>query len=105
MDATGEREVMVMSLERDDGDDDGDEQRRKRTGGRGGAVAVRVVVVVVVAARRAALFLAAGARLRDGELEAVGFGICGGPEHGRVPAEPVGAEVLGRRPRVDAVGA
>ena len=61
MDAAGEREVVVMSLERDDGDR-GDEQRRERNGGRGGAAAVRVVVVVVVvvvAARRAAVFLAA----------------------------------------------
>ena len=49
---------------------------------------VVVVVVVVVAARRAALFLVAVARLRDGELEAVGFGIGRGPEHGRVRAEP-----------------
>ena len=75
MDAAGEREVVVMSLERDDGDR-GDEQRRERTG-RGGAVAVRVVVVVVVvivAARRAALFLAAEASLRDGEMEPLGLG-------------------------------
>ena len=34
---------------------------------------VVVVVVVVVAARRAAAFLAAGARLYDRELEAVGL--------------------------------
>ena len=86
MDAAGEREVVVMSLERDDGDR-GDEQRRERNGGRGGAVAVRVVVVVVVvvvAARRAAVFLAAGARLYDRELEAVGLGIRGDPNHDRV---------------------
>ena len=64
-----------------------------------------MVVIVVVAARRAALFLAAGARLYDRELEAVGLGIRGDPNHDRVRAEPVGAEILGRCPRVDAVGA
>ena len=57
------------------GDEHGDRGGERERSGRGGAVAVRVVVsvvVVVVSVRRAAVFLAAEASLRDGEMEPLG---------------------------------